>query len=52
MAKNLKWQDEYWLLLMQIYLQKPAGIKPMYSKEMVDMSMELNRAPNVLFNQM
>ena len=52
MAKNLKWQDEYWLLLMQIYLQKPTGIKPMYSKEMVDLSMELHIAPNVLFNKM
>ena len=52
MAKKLKWQDEYWLLLMQIYLQKPAGIKPMYSKEMVDLSMELHIAPNVLFNKM
>ena len=52
MAKNLKWQDEFWLLLMQIYLQKPAGIKPMYSKEMVDLSMELHIAPNVLFNKM
>ena len=52
MAKNLKWQDEYWLLLMQIYLQKPAGIKPMYSKEMVDLSMELHIAPNALFNKM
>ena len=52
MAKNLKWQDEYWLLLLQIYLQKPVGIKPMYSKEMVDLSMELHIAPNVLFNKM
>ena len=52
MAKNLKWQDESWLLLLQIYLQKPVGIKPMYSKEMVDLSMELHIAPNVLFNKM
>ena len=29
MAKDSKWQDEYWLLLMQIYLQKPVGLKPM-----------------------
>ena len=28
MAKDSKWQDEYWLLLMQIYLQKPVGLKP------------------------
>lgn len=52
MAKNAKWQDDYWLLLMQIYLQKPVGIKPMYSRKMVDLSMELHIAPNLLFNRM
>ena len=52
MAKNLKWQDEYWLLLMQIYLQKPVGVKPMYNRKMVELSMELHIAPNILFNKM
>lgn len=52
MAKNSKWQDEYWLLLLQLYLQKPVGIKPMYSRGMVDLSLELHIAPNVLFNKM
>ena len=52
MAKNSKWQDDYWLLLMEIYLQKPVGVKPMYSKKMVDLSLELHIAPNVLFNKM
>ena len=52
MAKNSKWQDEYWLLLMQLYLQKPTGIKPMYSKVMVDLSLELHIAPQQLFNKM
>ena len=52
MAKNSKWQDDYWLLLMQIYLQRPVGIKPMYSKKMVDLSLELHIAPNLLFNKM
>ena len=52
MSKNSKWQDDYWLLLMQIYLQKPVGIKPMYSRKMVDLSLELHIAPNVLFNKM
>ena len=52
MAQNSKWQDEYWLLLLQLYLQKPVGIKPMYSKGMVDLSLELHIAPNVLFNKM
>ena len=52
MAKKSKWQDEYWLLLLQLYLQKPVGIKPMYSRGMVDLSMELHIAPNQLFNKM
>jgi hypothetical protein len=47
MAKNSKWQDEYWLLLMQIYLQKPVGMKPMYCRAMVDLSIELHIAPNL-----
>lgn len=52
MAKNSKWSDDYWLLLMQIYLQRPVGIKPMYSRKMVDLSLELHIAPNVLFGRM
>ena len=52
MAKNSKWQEEYWLLLMQLYLQKPTGIKPMYSQAMVDLSLELHIAPQQLFNKM
>ena len=52
MAKNSKWQDEYWLLLLQLYLQKPVGIKCMYSRGMVDLSLELHISPNILFNKM
>lgn len=52
MAKNQKWQDDYWLLLMQLYLKKPVGVKPMYSKAMVDLSMELHIAPQFLFTKM
>ena len=52
MAKNVKWSDDYWLLLMQIYLQKPVGIKPMYNRRMVDLSLELHLPPSVLFNRM
>ena len=52
MAKNTKWSDDYWLLLMQIYLQKPVGIKPMYSRKMVNLSLELHIAPNILFARM
>ena len=52
MAKDQKWQDDYWLLLMQLYLKKPVGINQMYSKAMVNLSMELHVAPQVLFNKM
>ena len=52
MAKNAKWSDDYWLLLMQIYLQKPVGVKPMFHRKMVDLSLELHMPPNFLFNKM
>lgn len=52
MAKNSKWQDEYWLLLLQLYLQKPTGIKPMYSKSLIDLSMELHIEPQQIFNRL
>ena len=39
MAKNSKWQDDYWLLLMQVYLRRPVGVKPLYSRDMVALSM-------------
>ena len=52
MAKNPKWQDEYWLLLMQLYLCQPVGVKPLYSRGMVELSMELHIAPKVLFGKM
>lgn len=52
MAKKTKWQDDYWLLLMEIYLQKPVGVKPMYSRKMVDLSLELHISPERLLNKM
>lgn len=52
MARNAKWSDDYWLLLMQIYLQKPVGVKPMFHRKMVDLSMELHLSPSFLFNKM
>lgn len=52
MAKNSKWQDDYWLLLMQLYLQKPVGLKPMYSRQMVELSLEIHISPDSLFNKM
>ena len=51
-AKHSRWQDEYWLLLMQLYLRKPEGVKPIYSKPMVALAMELHIDPQFLYDQM
>ena len=51
MAKNQLWNDDYWLLLMQLYLHKPVGVKPMYSREMVSLSLELHIAPQQLYQR-
>jgi hypothetical protein len=48
MAKNTIWQDDYWLPLMQLYLKRPVGIKPTFSRDMVGLGMELHVAPTVL----
>jgi hypothetical protein len=52
MARKVNWQDDYWLLLMQIYLRKPVGLKPQYSRDMVNLSLELHIPPQVLFAKM
>ena len=52
MATHPLWRDEYWLLLMQIYLKKPVGVKPVYSKPMVELGLELHVDPQVLYKQM
>lgn len=52
MAKQSNWSDDFWLLLLQLYLRNPAGVKPMYSRPMVDLSMELHVHPAVLFTKM
>lgn len=52
MARSNKWQDDYWLLLMQIYLQKPVGTKPMYSRAMVELALELHISPERLHDRM
>ena len=48
MAKTANWHDDYWLLLMQLYLRRPVGVKPLYSRAMVELSMELHIAPQAL----
>lgn len=52
MAKRLDWLDDYWLLLMQIYLRNPVGVKPLYSRDMVELALELHIPPQVLASKM
>jgi len=52
MAKHPLWKDEYWLLLLQLYQKKPMGVKPLYSKGMVDLALELHISPDFLHDQM
>jgi hypothetical protein len=52
MAKKQLWNDDYWLLLMQLYLHKPVGVKPMYGREMVKLSLELHIPSQQLYQRM
>lgn len=52
MAKHSQWSDEYWLLIMQLYLCKPTGIKSLYDKKTIDLSIELHIQPNEIFRRM
>ena len=49
MAKKNLWQDDYWLLVMQLYLRRPVGVKPLYSRASVELSMELHLPPQLIF---
>lgn len=52
MAKHPLWSDEYWLLLMQLYLKKPVGVKALYSRPLVALALELHIPPQYLYEQL
>lgn len=52
MAVHPLWSDEYWLPVMQLYMRKPVGVKPIYSRGMVELSLELHIPPQYLYEQM
>jgi hypothetical protein len=45
MARREEWHDDYWLLLIQLYLKRPQGVKHLYSRSLVDVAMELHIHP-------
>ncbi len=52
MAKHPSWHDEYWLMLMQLYLKHPQGMKSLYSRGLVDLALELHIPPTYLYRKM
>lgn len=52
MTKHPLWSEDYWILLLQLYLRKPVGVKPLYSKPLVDLSLELHIPPQFLHSQL
>lgn len=52
MTRTNNWTDEDWLLLLQLYLRKPVGLKPPYSRLVVDLALELHVPPGELFARM
>lgn len=52
MARHTNWTDDYWVLLLQLYLQKPEGVKPKYSHRMVELSLELHIHPDELHKRL
>ncbi|HCC87023.1 MAG TPA: hypothetical protein DEQ17_01940 [Prevotella sp.] len=45
MARREEWHDDYWLLLIQLYLRQPQGVKRLYSRALVDVALELHVHP-------
>lgn len=52
MATHPLWNDDYWLLVLQLYLKHPTGVKPTYAREAIDLCLELHLPPQYLHQQL
>lgn len=52
MTTHPLWTDECWLPLLQLYMRRPEGVKPVFSRGMVELALELHIPPQVLYAQM
>lgn len=52
MTTHNLWSHECWLPLLRLYLKRPEGVKPMFSRDMVELSLELHVPPHYLYGQM
>lgn len=48
MARNSRWNDDYWIFVLQLYMNRPQGVKPTYCREAVELCMELHVHPEEL----
>ncbi len=48
----MRWNDEYWPLLLQIYKKKPQGVKPLYSREVIDVALRLHIHPKEIVKRL
>ena len=52
MAKRSNWSDDFWIMVLQLYLSKPVGIKDTYCREAVALCLELHVHPEELHQRM
>lgn len=46
------WQDDYWLLLLQLYLKAPQGVKPLYSHALIDVALRTHLKPQYIYRKL
>ena len=52
MTTHPLWNDDYWLFVLQLYLKRPTGVKPVYAHEAVGLAMELHLPPQFIHQQL
>lgn len=52
MARNALWEERYWVLVIQLYMRKPMGVKPMYGRRTVNLALELHIPPQTIYERM
>lgn len=52
MTNHPLWSDDYWPLVMQLFLRRPVGVKPVYARATVDLALRLHIPPEFIYEQM
>lgn len=52
MEKSNRWSEEYWWLIMQLYLRKPCGVKPLYNRDAIDLCLKIHVEPEVIHEKL